>query len=230
MQSLPASIKSLSAISCPEVDSCVVAGEGGTLLTTSDGGNKWNSYATGLENWFSGVSCPSRQICYVTGVASSGMVPTPKYEAALLVTADGGRSWTSSTPSIATGFASITCPTPIFCLAVQQTGGDLGGVPVVVYSSDDAAKTWKRVYTVNNGLGYTAIQCPDAKTCYTLYDSRSVAVTADAGRTWRVQQVGTPYPITSLSCPVANKCYGVSGKDYGLSSAGAILTTTGRTP
>jgi len=57
----------LFAISCPGGGRCYTAGDYGEVLTTSDGGTGWASEAPHLQSSYSGITCPSVNICFAAG-------------------------------------------------------------------------------------------------------------------------------------------------------------------
>jgi photosystem II stability/assembly factor-like uncharacterized protein len=215
----------LNAISCPEVATCLAAGdtvtgEGGSsdaVVVTTDGGTRWHEEAvpastTGIL--LSDISCPSVSNCWVGG--GSG----------LLATTDGGLIW----QQLDSGWVdSLSCPSVRRCVAMGVSDG----------------KGWE---LVGSGLrdqfvtgSAPAFQpdssevCPSVTVCIAAGStgealSRATAfVSRDGGRSWAdlslpslaataggfeapatyvpwPQQIGDTPAYTAIACPSVRHC------------------------
>jgi len=99
---VPPSTNILNAVTCVTASECVVAGGGieprgnsvQDLLSTSDGGGTWTSHSVPLSVFLSGISCPTMSSCIAVGSGLSARNPTIE-PGAVVVTHDGGGTWTS---------------------------------------------------------------------------------------------------------------------------------------
>jgi len=59
---------SANKVSCPTANHCVAVGEGGAIVSSSDGGKSWELQTSGVtENLFS-VDCPTESRCFAGGL------------------------------------------------------------------------------------------------------------------------------------------------------------------
>lgn len=206
-------------MTCPSESTCyaLVNGKGGFLsYKTSDGGSSWSRLPVPpgitIANQF---SCPTASTCFVAGnQTSSGSVQN-----VLLMTTDGGETWTIK-PFLVRG-GGIDCPSPTTCMAIVDGSNYQRGTDTVpheyVYWSTDAGTSWREVSDVPSGL-LPSLDCPTATTCIGLaYNYPSTAPfieslrTTDGGHTWhytRLRLRGNAFDAPS--CSDANHCVAIA--------------------
>lgn len=115
----------------------VVAGMGGTIRRTTDGGITWSTSVGGSGNlgfiWFA-----SRQVGFIGGDGGT-----------ILKTTDGGATWTRQTSGFDRDITGIHCRSETACWATGST--DTGGV---VLRTTDGGATWQRV---GENAGFTPL-------------------------------------------------------------------------
>ena len=162
-------------------------------LVTTDGGAHWTGY-TGLPSasmTVTGISCPSIKICWVSG-------PGPSDQPEVANSADGGKTWTLTTPADWASAAyswwpnSIDCVSTTTCWLAGQTANSTQN-PEVAETSDGGG-TW----TTFSNLPATP---PDAN--------------------------GDTYALNGISCTSARACVAVGGVNGGPGPAAVISTTNG---
>ncbi len=188
-QTDPAGQTTLQSVSCPTDSFCVAVGQGGTILTTSDGGSTWTPQTSPTAQTLSGVSCASQTTCAAVG-----------YSGTLIVTGDGGTSWAVLPPPISYNLNGVTCPTSTQCFAV--------GFGSVVSGSPTPSSTWSTVESQQQLL--FGIDCISPTQCTAVGSSGAVIYTTD-GTTWTSSQSGTSTNLFSVSCANTTYCVAVGG-------------------
>ena len=142
----------LSSVSCPVANRCVAVG-GGSIVTTSDGGQHWANQtaprlAPGKYLRLVSVSCPS--ISHCVAVSEAGNSPM------ILVTSNGGTTWTAQPLfTSASSSASVSCGTVSNCVIV--------GVGEVL-TTIDGGTHWA-THTVPSGVIIYQVTCVTAARC-----------------------------------------------------------------
>lgn len=168
------------------------------------------------------VSCGDVQHC----VAAA----TEETMADVLVTANGGRSWSAEalpgTAGSSLQVGALSCASAARCLLAGQ-----GPRGPVVYETGDGGRRWEPGHLPSGLASVTALACPTSSTCYvagagpaTPSGSALLARSGDGGRHWdllpRPHGIGA---ISSLSCPTARACF-VEGT--GLAASGGAAPGT----
>jgi photosystem II stability/assembly factor-like uncharacterized protein len=203
-------------VDCPSTTVCYVVGDGGTILTTYDGGTTWQSTPYVDKDDFLAIDCPGLTLCYAT--TRTGKIY--KY--------DGGIGWGSFTA----GFWSlqystqpqrqlddISCFNTTTCVAV--------GFEAITVRTNDG-KNWTGAVTNGGGAPIKhllSVTCPTANICYAVGWLDTVLLSANGGATWGIQSisVATDENWVSVSCPSSTTCYAVSenGKVFANTPNGA---------
>lgn len=198
----------LQALSCPNSVTCYVigydGGAGNTIIGTMDGGQTWQRLRTGREPPPYNMTCPTSRVCYVSG----------PYLDALLITGDGGRTWSSRT--LPWKVVSLSCPGADVCYGSLDTALVTSPPPSVGVTMDGGA-TWT-IHPVGlpkrAGAQLGSIRCVSATTCSVIAyggvtDAPSIVKTNDGGRSW-VQQhfpANSYFRGGSLTCSTAAVCF-----------------------
>lgn len=210
-------------LSCPSVNTCyLLAGTGNvtqpriSLRITTDGGKTWRDRGTLIScaavtcDSPLALACPSTAVCYAIVWSLNG----PPSEGALLVTRNGGASWSKQT--LAEDSSDPLAVRPLACPGINDCY--LGGARVVrgsgragtgkprIEVTHDGGRTWTARYPG----AYLSLSCPAARQCYAAGDRGRLAVTTDGGKTWKQRSL----PVTDtyatdqpIACPTATTCY-----------------------
>ncbi len=146
------------------------------LIESSDAGRSWDSVSLLGEADFHALhAAGSRVVGYD---ASGGRV---------MVSADGGRTWRSSSPPAALADIVVDPSNPRHLVAASSAG---------LITSPDAGETWSPL------AGFaTALAWPTPRALYALAPDGAVSVSADGGETWapRRDLPGEPAAATALA-------------------------------
>ncbi len=179
----------LSDISCRTAGFCVAAGSNGVVAFVERwNGLRWTETTppSAAGAMLSGVSCPAVTSCFAVGFGGAGTKS--------LVERWNGTSWSSSAtpgpaPSNSVGLQSVSCVSPVSCLAV---GDQLGNG---VYAVSWNGHGWHLVAVAPTGgkLGYFAqVRCLSATSCVALGATTATAATQRYesvfwnGRAWKI--------------------------------------------
>ena len=158
----------LEAISCVATTStCVAVGQGGTAITTTNGGGTWTVRSSGTLSDLGIVRCLSATTCIAGG--SNGTI---------LKTTTTGAAWTTSLAGPGGPVMGLSCGSASICLAISNG---------MTLSSVDAGSTWKIISTAPQAqvMGPDALSCISALKCIeTSGNWGSIEQTTDGGKTW----------------------------------------------
>ena len=212
---------------------CVIFTVGAAALCTSrtvsaSSGAAWavsEEYPAAPANAaLSSITCPSANDCFVVG--TEGPQGT---DGVVLLTTDGGLSWTTQTlsSSQANSLSDIACTSTSDCLAV----GDVGSVSTsaIILATSDGGSTWVGD-TIPTGITrLTGIACSSTDDCVAVgYGAAPltgvILVTSDGGASWSSASVpsGTSL-INRVACPSTNDCFATSSS----TSAPVLVSTDG---
>jgi photosystem II stability/assembly factor-like uncharacterized protein len=116
-----------------------IAGEFGTLLATSDGGEHWRQVVMPTEKTLFGVHFRSPDEGWVVGI-----------DGIILYTQDGGQTWTTQNGLTATGaiedvsFVEAMANPGLYAVSVEGRRGVIVGDSGAFFVSDDGGHTWTR--------------------------------------------------------------------------------------
>jgi photosystem II stability/assembly factor-like uncharacterized protein len=155
------------------------------------------------------VSCSSASFCVAVG-------------AQILVTNDGGLTWTQQFVSGGTGILrTVSCGSATTCIAIgaNPVGATQGSEPGVEIQSTDGGTTWTDVSLPAGSWLVNALSCPDANDCVLSGPSSITSGTpawtsSDGGSTWSATVLPTAVSaVSSISCVSASSCVyvGLSG-------------------
>lgn len=192
------------------------------------------------------VSCvPHTQFCIVA-VNDSAAIRGPGWAGdAILVTSDGGQTWTgyNSLPTAFYEAISISCSSTSVC---GVAGEDIHGEPQVAFTTD-GGKTWTDPTPAdweNVDWIATSIDCVPASGCWLTglngpfgnFVYPILLKTWNLGASWqnfsnlpgsRTTNPATSYGLQDISCVSAAWCVAVSTADGGNSIASVLATTNG---
>jgi photosystem II stability/assembly factor-like uncharacterized protein len=213
--------KNLTSIECPETGVCIAVGEG-VIVTTRDGGKTWTAQEEGTEQfepYFSDVSFPDPQRGFVVGPAAVGADTKVFTGGVLLVTSDGGRTW-SAKQGLRQDIGGTNASTGAIPIprAVEFPTATTGFVSVYegtlkTIDGGDTWTSWNGPNTVVTGMRVSPddLDCPSASHCFgttTRFSTRESVATSDGGANWRLlNPPGILSPSGGVSCPTQDVCY-----------------------
>lgn len=142
------------------------------------------------------------------------------------VTSDGGANWTSSViPDNPNGYISkLSCMTTNVCVGVGAAVAGDGGDVALIFRTEDAGSTWKRVSSAPPLTRLTWVDC-EGSSCAAFGVSDRLGVTinsTDAGATWTLGgYTQTGWAPGEIDCPSALRCFavGATGDNFSLGSS-----------
>lgn len=225
----------LNGIDCPTTTFCVVVGDEGKLLTTSNGGSSWTVRDSGVTNNLNHANCIDDKTCVAVG-----------HDGRIIRTTDGGNSWNKLNSSTGQHLRGVSCATT-FCIAV----GGIGDNTVLVFSNN-SGQNWinppvrfgntilegascpndgtctvvgfygrvivfagigiKANHTLNEAIVLKDIACPSASNCLTVGTKGTVMKTSNAGGNWATRPSGVSATLEGVSCPDQQTCF-AAGSD-----------------
>lgn len=231
--------QNLLSVSCSSSNHCVVVGDTGTVLVTTDG-SSWETKESGTSQQLNGVSCASDSFCIAVGDNNT-----------VLRSTDGGNSWSNESTGSA-DWQAVDCPSTSRCVATGGTGiigsfdggsnwlnQSLGNTPLYGIDCPSDGHCYMvglgRVIGVNlsgpsviPGINegqviHNDIDCPDDDNdCFMVSDTGEIRFTTSSPNNWDNQTSGTSHNLKGLSCVSTSQCYGVGGTD----NSGIIVATS----
>ena len=228
---VPSAGVALSSVTCPAIDTCMVAGnplESSTgdeaMFTTVDGGGTWaSSSIPGRSDSTPLLSCSTPQMCVV--LASEPGPGGLGIQYVSYVTTDGGVDWASSNLPGTFRAYRLVCSASGRCLATGQRPSSYAitnvsedrGSGAVIYSTDGGA-TWTPGSVPPGGV-IAAVSCADTTHCMALENNigtdqatSQVLMTDDGGEDWSALPSNdlAQLNLGAISCPTVTNCW-VSG-------------------
>jgi hypothetical protein len=237
---VPPGMPGVNAIACPSSTVCfaVTSNEqsegaflptsGYWILKSTDGGVTWTKvYEDPGGDPFGGatldtISCPSTTWCMAAG-------PGEFLDATILVSADGGSTWTEESPfgpdNATVTVESVSCPAAGTCMAVGQDAFFTG----VAVATTDGGVTWTPLTLPSSPDEVSSVACTSAVDCVAVANGgfqNDLFTTTDLGATWTQLSVAVGDSLRAVSCVDALHCVVVgSGSGGGLSSSGVAFAT-----
>jgi hypothetical protein len=189
-----------------------------------------------LRGALQGISCPTTEDCWAVGMRDGKLqdVPgEPVLQSSTLIEHRGTGRWSvveSPTPPVGNAFDSgpyndlgdISCPTPTWCVAAGNHGGEQG----TEFNETWSGHAWELV----PGFGFgSSLSCPRANRCVaTLITAGGPFALAGRwnGSRWRSLKVPRPQlaVLQGVSCGTASSCWFVGSglKNPGIQSNVAV--------
>lgn len=162
-----------------------VTGDHGLLLSTGDGGKKWQVLP--LET--------KEHLMDVTFVGESGWISG--FQGVLLHSTDGGRTWTKQN----TG-TTQTLETIFF---LDQDHGWTVGWAGTILLTTDGGKTWKHVQSDAATWSLTSVQFRDPQNGWMVGFAGQILRSRDGGLTWQIQESPVQGWLTSVLFDSSNR-------------------------
>jgi hypothetical protein len=224
---VPSNAIDVISVECASVADCtVIAGDGTHFWSdhSVDFGHSWQregDLPVGLVDT-GNMSCTAAGICFVAGYSAT---TTGHGQGAIVVSVDGGVTWTAADVPAGTGLLhSVTCATATNCLAAGTTATTVSDVVPArgeLLHSSDSGHTWTTAATTPPVDDVQAIDCPERLVCAmvgTRWIGRSTIGTGAAARSKNggvsfaaSTTAYTPLGLAALACPTAAQCISVGG-------------------
>jgi photosystem II stability/assembly factor-like uncharacterized protein len=218
-------------VTCPTIDFCMVVG------ASPDGSSGVALVRTPTQDWTTRslpseqkslvlVTCPGALQCVAVGG------PPADTQSDVLVTTDGGVSWTPSIlpqqPSSLVGpvtAQSISCPSTQECFVVgSETPGD-GSPSGRVFVSDDGGLQWVPQTLPAAATSLLGVSCPTTTDCVAVGGGipprggpgqAMIVTTTDGGNDWVLREVPDGVSgLSGISCPTLDSCIAVGSGPTG---------------
>jgi len=213
----------LTAVACGSSRRCWAVGQppAGTLTgpaktttvvvdSTTDGGISWRAQEIEMlgPTSLTSIACAGTSTCMAVGSVDVGGSAV----GAVLVTTDGGRSWSSvGPPSGSSNLSAVTCAAAGQCLVLAS-----GATGSWSASTSDDGQVWQQTGSLPAGfVGSNALACTGPTQCVTVgyvakapgQGAGAVAVTDDGGASWTLGTVpaGTGL-LHGVTCPTLLSC------------------------
>lgn len=171
-----------------------IAGDGGTLLATTDGGESWRKVETPAGENFTSIHFVG-ELGWIAG-----------WSGAILHSPDGGKTWQRQDSGIQQGLESIYFVDP-------QHGWAVGWVGAILRTTD-GGRTWERVRTSETLWSLDAVYFRDAQHGWMVGFGGLILKSDDGGVTWKQQQSPVQAWLRSIVFDTAGR--GWIGSDNGL--------------
>jgi photosystem II stability/assembly factor-like uncharacterized protein len=167
------------ALKCAGSSMCVAVGSldspngsPGMALYSADGGSTWNTASLPpAAGQLTGLSCANASDCLASFFAPAsnskiGMTSS------LLVTADGGQSWTPAPSPPQQFITGLSCPSALQCWASGLGRSHGSGQPVriegAISFTSNGGSTWQQSQLPEGTGPVLDISCPAASNCYAI--------------------------------------------------------------
>ena len=198
---LPANTAAANLISLSFADPAHgwVAGTGGKIYATADGGQTWTPEISGTTQAFRSISFPTDQLGWAVGNAET-----------IERTSDGGATWTSHPVSLPTwypdiAFYSVTFPT-------SESGWIVGASGTVLHTQDGGT-TWSMGTPPIGGFLTDAVLSPFNSLWVTGSSQQALFVSQDGGKTWTDHSGKQNLWLRAVAFPDAKHGWAVGGNE-----------------
>jgi photosystem II stability/assembly factor-like uncharacterized protein len=171
-----------------------LAGNGGMLRATTDGGRTWTAVKTGTE----------AAITSLAFVGEAGWAAG--YDGLILHTADGGRTWTPQAAGLSTTLEGIY-------FVGAQTGWAVGWVGTILRTVN-GGQTWQNVRSPAAAWSLNSVYFRDARNGWAVGFEGQILRSTDGGETWAAQPSPLRSWLTSVTFDAGNR--GWIASDEGL--------------
>ncbi|HTW08954.1 MAG TPA: hypothetical protein VME46_15675 [Acidimicrobiales bacterium] len=215
VSTFPQTISGFGDVSCAS-STCVAVGIMGMALAVSqDNGMSWSSspVPAGVTTLQS-VSCASRSHCTAVGEYLEP-APTDTRPGVVVVTDDGGRSWTRQATTMVGPLVGVSCENASSCVAIGSAGlhGSITGS--FALTTANAGRSWASAAIAGSALDLSGVSCPSAQHCVAVGSvtapdgsgSPVAMVTTDGGARWHNAPVPShDIALYTISCPTDARC------------------------
>jgi len=181
-----------------------VVGDGGTILSTSNGGKTWDKQSSGSD-----AALRSIQMQMQTDALHGWVVGS---DGTILVTSNGGKTWDKQSSGTGALLNSIQ----------MQTDGSHGwvvGGGGIILSTSNGGKTWDKQSSGTGALLNSIRMQADGQRGWVVGGGGTILFSSDGGKTWDKQSSGTGVLLNSIQMQADGQHGWVVG------DGGTILTT-----
>jgi len=188
-----------------------IAGDGGYLAYTNDGGKNWTKYPLNATENINEI--------YFRNDDNGYLVAGRK----MFITRDAGRTWQETRIFRPTDFKGLTPEFLSIRFADKKRGFAIGSllnedvVDSLLMRTDDGGDTWNRIL-VPSKLELFHLDFDGSSRGWIVGDNGLILASTDGGATWRAQRSGVTSPLYNVDFRDSNEGYAVGGK-------GTILRT-----
>jgi len=209
-------------VAASDRDHAWIAGNGGQILSTVDGGRSWvRQRVPGGEQELGAITCLDAWHVFAAGTAQKG--------AFVLSSRNGGRTWRSSPLlEVPHSLNAIACSDKrhVWAAGSPSGAGSSPAVPGAVIASSDGGATW-RVQHSDAEASYRGITFSDQRHGWVVGASRDAQAiilrTTDGGASWSEQTFPEANLLSAVTCSDARHVWAVGGAQYG--SRATVLAT-----
>ncbi len=153
------------------VDTGWAVGELGAIIYTTNGGNKWNTALSGVNNVLLNVNSYDGKTVIVTG-----------YSGIILRSTDAGKSWTQIQSGVTADLWRVQM--------INDTLGWACGLNNTLLKTTDAGLSWVFINTISTTMHYWAVMFLNANTGYIACGNGNILKTVNGGLNWEIIYVG----------------------------------------
>lgn len=173
-------------VDCADSLHCMIVGDFGVILTTSDGGERWKQQLSKNQFALRNVHFFDDSVVIVAGFRGSCYRST-----------DRGSNWTT-----------VALPTDVTLPGMSVVGNSvwLSGEKGTIVTSSDRGLSWR---TLNSGTDrmLDAISFADPLHGWTSSSQRILLRTTDGGEHWQEQQADAFLPVRTIHARSADECW-----------------------
>jgi hypothetical protein len=213
---VPAGLPALFGVACPDVTHCFAVG-GSDFIASTDGGQSWSIQSQSGVDLYT-VACESDAVCVSSGFNGNG-----EGIQSYFYTANGGTTWTLTSPSPAGIGTYMTCLTSS-CIAVGS------GLSQTV----DGGATWSLVPSTGQNTLFDSVDClPTTTTCLTVGTNLNgpqqptlpgeLDISTDGGSDWTSSTAlpASTASISQVACGSATTCFATG---FGTTNGAPLVT------
>lgn len=157
----------LHDIAAIDTNSAIAVGNNGTILKTDNGGNTWETVASGTTEVLTSVTMGNAATGWICG---EGEV--------LLKTVDGGETWSQQSPSVPGDYSGVSAVNA----SVAWVAGSIPGNGSIVMKTIDGGENW--IDQSPPGTILTDISAVDSQTAWAIEFGDGVYRTTNGGDAW----------------------------------------------
>jgi len=221
--------KNLHKVTFVDANSGWIAGDGGNILHTADGGNTWQKQNIGSEDNMTSVHFLDVQTGWAAGNSPNPMASI----GSVYSTTDGGTTWKSQTVA---EVAENTLSLNDIYFADSSNGWAVGGRygsemtgagMGIVILTQDGGSTWKAV-RAESSMPLSSVNFADGKTGW-VFGAAAALKSEDGGNTWASMIPPPPPPAEGQEAPRRRRPSGLMGgilvdaKFWGINTGGRIV-------
>ena len=209
--------ESLSDVSFPDASHGCAVGYHGAIVTTSNGGATWTPQDSGTALDLGGVCFADASHGWAVGGVGVYDTHTAKDGSVILVTVDGGATWTLQRSGVGEHLQAVSFPDASHGWAAGVTNHPDSGL---MLATSDGGAAWK-AQSSGNTSPLTAVSFPDASHGWAVGYHGAIVATSNGGATWTPQDSGTTVDLHGVCFADASHGW-VVGSSYDAAHTGVL--------